>query len=86
MAISCGICCAIFKAVLGVHRDHCFGIILMPDRPNRTIEHDEIYYAQDAAIKLAFADIRAANISMRSDIFIEDMFVVEGMQKGRHCS
>ena len=70
--------------LLGVHRDQCYGIILVPDGPNRTIEHVEIYYAQDAATKSAFADMRAANTTMWRDIFIEDVFVVEGMQKGRH--
>ena len=70
--------------LLGVHRDHCYGIILVPDGPNRTIEHVEIYYAQDAATKSAFADMRAANTIMWRDIFIEDVFVVRGVQKGRH--
>ena len=72
--------------ILGVHRDHCYGIILLPDGPNCTIEHIEIHYAQNAATKSAFADMRATNTSMWRDIFIEDVFVVEGMQKGRHSS
>ena len=72
--------------LLGVHRDHCYGIILAPDGPNRTIEHVEIYYAQDAATKAAFADMRATNTTMWRDIFVEDVFVVEGMQKGRHSN
>jgi hypothetical protein len=25
--------------LLGVHRDHCYGIIFVPDGPNRTIKH-----------------------------------------------
>ena len=49
---------------LGVHRDHCYGIILVPDEPARTIEHVEIYYAQDAATKSAFADMRSTNTNM----------------------
>lgn len=72
--------------LLGVHRDHCYGIILVPEGPNRTIEHVEIYYAQDAATKPAFDDMRAINTAMWRDIFVEDVFVVEGMQKGRHSS
>ena len=47
--------------LLGVHRDHCYGIILVPDGPNRTIKHAEIYYSQDAATKSAFAEMRATN-------------------------
>lgn len=74
------------KLILGVHRDHCYGIILVPDGPNCTIEHIEIYYAQNAATKSAFADMRATNTSMWRGIFIEDVFVVEGMQKYRHSS
>ena len=65
--------------LLGVHRDHYYGIFLLPGGPNRTIEHIEIYYAQGAATKSAFADMHANNTSMWRDIFIEDVFVVEGM-------
>ena len=53
---------------------------------DRTIKHVEIYYAQDAATKSAVADMRSTNTNMWRDIFIEDVFVVEGMQKGRHSS
>jgi phenylpropionate dioxygenase-like ring-hydroxylating dioxygenase large terminal subunit len=78
---------ALFPNLLfAVHPDHCYGIILMPDGPNRTIKHVEIYYAQDAATKPAFADMRATNTAIWRDIFVEDVFVVEGMQKGRHSS
>jgi len=72
--------------LLGVHRDHCYGIILVPDGPNRTIKHAEIYYSQDAATKSAFAEMRATNTTMWRDIFVEDVFVVEGMQKGHYSS
>ena len=41
---------------------------------------------KDAATKPAFADMRATNTTMWRDIFVEDVFVVEGMQKGRHSS
>jgi phenylpropionate dioxygenase-like ring-hydroxylating dioxygenase large terminal subunit len=70
--------------LLVVHRDHCYGIILLPNGPNRSIERIEIYHAQDAAITSAFADMRSTNTIIWRDIFIEDVFVVEGMQKSRH--
>ena len=72
--------------LLGVHRDHCYGIILMPDGPDRTIENIEIYYAQPEAMESDFAAMRSTNSKMWRDIFVEDVFVVEGMQKGRHAS
>ena len=62
------------------------GIIFSPDRLDHTIEHVEIYNATDEPTYAAFADMRATNTNIWCDIFIEDVFVVEGMQKGRHSS
>lgn len=33
-----------------------------------------------------FADMRRKNADMWAGVFAEDVFVVEGMQKGRHAS
>ncbi|WP_298836176.1 aromatic ring-hydroxylating dioxygenase subunit alpha [uncultured Roseobacter sp.] len=69
------------NVLLGVHRDHTFAIILQPEGPERTLEHVHLYYAQpdtDAAL-------RDSNAAQWKTVFAEDVFVVEGMQRGRHA-
>ena len=73
---------AAFPNVLfGVHRDHAFAIILVPEAHDKTTEQIHLYYAQpdtDAAL-------RASNAELWKGVFVEDVFVVEGMQRGRHA-
>ena len=77
--------CALFPNVLfGVHRDHAFAIILSPQGQEQTIERITLYYADETALSDAYADMRATNAAMWKEIFVEDIIVVEGMQKGRH--
>ena len=71
------------NVLLGVHNDHAFAIILEPKSKGRTVEHVEIYYAKPEATGDDFAAMRAANSKMWHGVFEEDLFVVEGMQKGR---
>ena len=69
------------NVLLGVHRDHAFAIILTPISTDRTVEHIHLFYAHpdtDAAL-------RAANTAQWKTVFEEDIFVVEGMQRGRHA-
>ena len=69
------------NVLLGVHRDHAFAIILEPQGTEKTVEHIHLYYAtQDTD-----ADLRATNTKMWKTVFEEDIFVVEGMQRGRHA-
>ncbi len=70
--------------LLGVHRDHSFAILLEPLSEGRTLEHVEIYYAEDAMRTSDWAGMRAANTRLWRGVFEEDVFVVEGMQRGRH--
>lgn len=72
------------NVLLGVHKDHAFAIILEPVAKDRTIEHVEIYYAQPEAVSEDWDDMRSVNAKMWYDVFEEDLFVVQGMQKGRH--
>ncbi|MFX0541038.1 aromatic ring-hydroxylating oxygenase subunit alpha [Roseovarius sp. S4756] len=68
------------NVLLGVHRDHAFTIILEPRGLERTAEHVHLYYSepdQDEGLK-------ARNAQLWKSVFEEDIFVVEGMQKGRH--
>lgn len=70
--------------LLGVHRDHSFAIILQPEGPERTLEHVEIYYASTPDSTLDLDGLRLANAQLWKTVFEEDIFVVEGMQRGRH--
>ncbi|MEO1422316.1 MAG: aromatic ring-hydroxylating dioxygenase subunit alpha [Pseudomonadota bacterium] len=76
---------ALYPNVLfGVHRDHAYAIILEPVSMDRTIEHVEIYYASAEMTGPDWAEMRRANAKMWYGVFEEDIFVVEGMQRGRH--
>ncbi|QYX55441.1 aromatic ring-hydroxylating dioxygenase subunit alpha [Roseovarius sp. SCSIO 43702] len=68
------------NVLLGVHRDHAFAIVLEPQGPERTVEHIHLYYAQPDTPE----GLRARNTQLWKTVFEEDVFVVEGMQKGRH--
>ncbi len=69
------------NVLLGVQRDHAFVIILAPQSHEHTREHVHLYYA---AAQTDDA-LRAKNSAQWREVFEEDIFVVEGMQKGRHA-
>ena len=56
-------------------------IILEPHSPDKSTEIVHLYYAQPDTD----ADLRARNTAQWKGIFEEDIFVVEGMQRGRHA-
>jgi phenylpropionate dioxygenase-like ring-hydroxylating dioxygenase large terminal subunit len=69
------------NVLLGVHRDHAFVIILRPNGPGQTEEYVHLYYATpdtDTAL-------RERNAEQWKLVFEEDIFVVEGMQRGRRA-
>ncbi|QIE44760.1 aromatic ring-hydroxylating dioxygenase subunit alpha [Pseudohalocynthiibacter aestuariivivens] len=70
------------NVLLGVHRDHAFTIILEPKSHERTVEHVHLYYAVPGTDE----GMRARNTQLWKTVFEEDIFVVEGMQKGRHVT
>ena len=72
------------NVLLGVHRDHRFAILLLPRGPEETLERVSVQYASQAMTRDCFASARARNAAMWREIFEEDVFVVEGMQRGRH--
>lgn len=69
------------NVLLGVHRDHTFAIILMPQGPGKTVENVHLYYA----VPDTDPALRTRNTEQWKDVFKEDIFVVEGMQRGRHA-
>lgn len=74
---------AIYPNVLmGVHRDHAFAIVLMPQAVEATQEQVHLYYATPDADPT----LRARNAAQWKTVFEEDIFVVEGMQRGRHAA
>ena len=73
------------NVLLGVHKDHAFAIVLEPVSHDRTIERVGLFYTDQAVAGPDWADMRAANARMWKDVFVEDVFVVEGMQKGRRA-
>lgn len=69
------------NVLLGVHRDHAFAIVLAPHGPEKTTEHVHLYYAAEKTDD----DLRRKNSAQWKEVFIEDIGVVEGMQRGRHA-
>lgn len=70
------------NVLLGVHRDHAFAIILEPKGMAKTVEHVHLYYSTPNSDDA----LRAKNTKQWEEVFVEDVFVVEGMQKGRHAT
>ena len=70
-------------ALFGVHADHAFVGTIMPMGPGRTVEHVDLYYFAGDALGEDCAELRQANTAQWKGIFLEDRFVVEGMQRGR---
>ncbi|WP_298976000.1 aromatic ring-hydroxylating dioxygenase subunit alpha [uncultured Roseobacter sp.] len=69
------------NVLLGVHRDHTFAIILEPQGPEKTREHVHIFYTTPDTDDA----LRQKNAQQWKEVFVEDVFVVEGMQRGRHA-
>ena len=69
------------NVLMGVHRDHTYAIILVPEGPEKTVENIHIYYSQPNTDE----KLREQNTNQWKGVFQEDVFVVEGMQRGRHA-
>ncbi|MDA7430177.1 aromatic ring-hydroxylating dioxygenase subunit alpha [Primorskyibacter aestuariivivens] len=70
------------NVLLGVHRDHAFAIVLVPEGPEKTVENIHLYYARPDTD----SGLRQRNTQLWKTVFEEDIFVVEGMQRGRHAT
>ena len=69
-----------------MHKDHTFAIMLDPQGHDRTIERIEIYYASEEMRGDDWRGMREKHAAMWKEVFVEDVFVVEGMQRGRSAS
>ncbi|MEO1307170.1 MAG: aromatic ring-hydroxylating dioxygenase subunit alpha, partial [Pseudomonadota bacterium] len=69
------------NVLLAAHRDHAYAMILIPEGPAHTREETHLYYATPNTP----ASLRDRNRVQWHDVLAEDIFVVEGMQKGRHA-
>ena len=67
------------NVLLGVHRDHAFAIILIPEAPEQTTERVHLLYPKKDIDRA----LQKKNRDQWKDIFKEDIFVVKGMQRGR---
>ncbi|MEM9145266.1 MAG: aromatic ring-hydroxylating dioxygenase subunit alpha [Pseudomonadota bacterium] len=74
------------NVLLGVHKDHCFAILLQPKGVDHTIERVGIHYFEAQVAGDDWAAMRSRNTAMWREVFEEDIFVVEGMQRGRHAT
>ena len=72
------------NVLLGVHRDHRYAIVLIPDSFDQTTERVALYYADETMAGDEFEELRAKNTALWKEVFEEDIFVVEGMQSGRY--
>ncbi len=73
------------NVLLGIHKDHYYSIRIEALAHNRTREViDLFYFTEEAAFSDEFSELRLANKAQWREVFEEDIFAVEGMQKGRH--
>lgn len=71
------------NVLLGIQVDHVFAIILQPISNSETVERLQVSYVGDEATGETFEPCRAAVMDSWKVVFGEDVFAVEGMQKGR---
>ena len=69
--------------LFGVHKDYAFAILLILSTQNQTKEPVVLYHVIREACYDSFADMCEKNTAMWKAIFIEDIDVVEVMQKSR---
>ena len=71
--------------ILGVQKDHVFSLIIEPLGVGKIRENIEIYYSDPSMLSDEYQQTRRENANLWKTVFEEDIFVVEGMQKGRYA-
>ena len=69
--------------LLGLQADHAFAMIIEPISPTETVEHLRLFYVGDEAFGQDYEASRKSVLESWREVFAEDVFAVEGMQKGR---
>ena len=69
--------------LLGLQIDHTFAVILLPKKHNETIEKLQINYIGPESIDDRFTSCRESILENWNVVFSQDIFAVEGMQRGR---
>jgi phenylpropionate dioxygenase-like ring-hydroxylating dioxygenase large terminal subunit len=77
--------CLFPNLLFGLHRDHIYGMILLPQSAGQTRENVAIFYTDEAVSANEFTTMRTDSANRWRSIFEEDIGVVEGMQRGRHA-
>ena len=72
--------------MIGLQNDHTYGFIVEPVTHELSREHVQIFYTDPAVAGEDWRERRERNAKGWRAIFDEDIFVVEGMQRGRHAS
>lgn len=71
------------NTLLGLQSDHFYSLIVCPVHVGRSLEKVRISYVENGADDDRYARTRAAVCDGWKEIFVEDIFAVEGMQAGR---
>jgi choline monooxygenase len=71
------------NVLLGIQVDHTFAMIIEPVANNKSNEHVRLYYVGEEALSDEHAASRTANLESWRVVFVEDIYSVESMQKGR---
>jgi len=71
------------NTLIGLHSDHLFIMYLQPTSHQETVEHVRISYVGDQALGEQYQDHRKSLLDAWTNVFKEDIFAVERMQKGR---
>jgi choline monooxygenase len=72
------------NVLLGLQADHAFAMLLLPQGPERTQERLRLFYMPGVIKDPATTAARTAVLNAWQEVFMEDIGVVEAMQRGRH--
>ena len=71
------------NVLLGFQADHAFAVLLSPRAADATHEELRLFYVDDGSDADAYLASRGATLEAWRTVFSEDIFAVEGMQRGR---
>ncbi|MHC8510080.1 MAG: aromatic ring-hydroxylating oxygenase subunit alpha [Rhodospirillales bacterium] len=71
------------NVLLAAQNDHAYAFVIEAHGRQKTVERVRIFYASEDMTGPAYAAMRDANRKLWDSVFLEDVGVVEGMQRGR---